>query len=41
MTRLVVLAGPTAVGKGTIVRRLVECYGDVWVSVSATTREPR
>ncbi len=41
MTRLLVLAGPTAVGKGTIVRRLVERYGDIWVSVSATTREPR
>ena len=36
-----VLAGPTAVGKGTIVRRLVERYGDVWVSVSVTTREAR
>ena len=41
MTRLLVLAGPTAVGKGTIVRRLVERYDDVWVSVSVTTREPR
>jgi guanylate kinase len=29
------------VGKGTIVRRLVERYGDVWVSVSVTTREAR
>lgn len=41
MTRLTVVAGPTAVGKGTIVRRLVEKYGDVWVSISATTRAPR
>ncbi len=41
MTRLMVLAGPTAVGKGTIVRRLRERYGDVWVSVSVTTREAR
>lgn len=41
MTRLMVLAGPTAVGKGTIVKRLVERFDDVWVSVSATTREPR
>jgi guanylate kinase len=39
--RLVVIAGPAGVGKGTVVRRLVERYGDVWVSVSATTREPR
>jgi guanylate kinase len=36
-----VIAGPTAVGKGTLVRRLVERYKDVWVSVSVTTREPR
>lgn len=41
MTRLVVLAGPTAVGKGTLVRALRERNPDVWVSVSATTRAPR
>jgi guanylate kinase len=41
MSRLTVLAGPTAVGKGTVVRRLVERYGDVWVSISATTRSLR
>ena len=41
MTRLVVLAGPTAVGKGTLVRALRERNPDIWVSVSATTRSPR
>ena len=41
MTRLVVLAGPTAVGKGTLVRALRDRNPDVWVSVSATTRTPR
>lgn len=41
MTRLVVLAGPTAVGKGTLVRALRERNPEVWVSVSATTRPPR
>lgn len=41
MTRLVVLAGPTAVGKGTLVSALRERNPDVWVSVSATTRAPR
>lgn len=41
MTALVVLAGPTAVGKGTLVRALRAHNPDVWVSVSATTREPR
>ncbi len=41
MIHLTVLAGPTAVGKGTVVKRLVERYGDVWVSVSVTTRPRR
>lgn len=41
MTRLVVLAGPTAVGKGTLVRALRERHPGVWVSISATTRAPR
>ncbi|WP_084101923.1 guanylate kinase [Demequina sp. NBRC 110051] len=41
MSRLVVLAGPTAVGKGTLVRALKERHPDVWLSVSATTRAPR
>jgi guanylate kinase len=41
MTRLVVVAGPTAVGKGTLVSALKERMPQVWVSVSATTRPPR
>ena len=41
MTRLTVLAGPTAVGKGTVVRALRERDADIWISVSATTRDPR
>ncbi len=41
MSRLVVLAGPTAVGKGTVVRALAEARPEIWVSVSATTRAPR
>jgi guanylate kinase len=39
--RLVVLAGPTAVGKGTVSTYVREHYPDVWLSVSATTRPPR
>ena len=39
--RPVVLAGPTAVGKGTLSRYIREHYPDVWLSVSATTRAPR
>ena len=40
-SRLVVLAGPTAVGKGTVSRHIREAYPDVLLSVSATTRPPR
>jgi guanylate kinase len=39
--RLVVLAGPTAVGKGTIAAYIREHFPEVWLSVSATTRRPR
>lgn len=41
MTRLTVIAGPTAVGKGTVVRYLLEQHPEILVSVSATTRQPR
>ena len=39
--QLVVLAGPTAVGKGTVSTYIRENYPDVLLSVSATTRVPR
>jgi guanylate kinase len=41
MTRLTVIAGPTAVGKGTVVRHLIESHPEILLSVSATTRTPR
>ena len=40
-SRLLVLAGPTAVGKGTVSAYIRENYPDVVLSVSATTRKPR
>lgn len=40
-SKLVVLAGPTAVGKGTVSAYIREQYPDVNLSVSATTRKPR
>ncbi|MEG9226133.1 guanylate kinase [Aeromicrobium sp. Sec7.5] len=40
-SRLVVLAGPTAVGKGTVTSCVRRDHPDIWVSVSATTRTPR
>ncbi len=39
--RLTVLTGPSGVGKGTLVRRLLERHPQIWLSVSATTRAPR
>jgi guanylate kinase len=39
--RVVVLSGPSAVGKSTLVRRLRERIPDLLFSVSATTRAPR
>ena len=40
-SKLVVLAGPSGVGKGTVVRELVRQKPQVFLSVSATTRKPR
>ncbi|HLQ79493.1 MAG TPA: guanylate kinase [Brachybacterium sp.] len=36
-----VLAGPTAVGKGTVSAAIRDRYPEIWLSVSATTRAPR
>jgi len=36
-----VLAGPTAVGKGTVSADIRERYPEIWLSVSATTRVRR
>lgn len=38
---LVVISGPSGVGKSTVVRRLLEMSSDLKMSVSATTRKPR
>jgi guanylate kinase len=39
--RLTVLAGPTAVGKGTVAADIRRRYPSIWLSVSATTRPAR
>ena len=41
MSVLLVIAGPSGVGKGTISRQLLARYPQMWLSVSATTRTPR
>ncbi len=40
-SRLIVLAGPTAVGKGTVAAHIKTHYPQIHLSVSATTRSPR
>ncbi|MGD1904197.1 MAG: guanylate kinase [Geitlerinemataceae cyanobacterium] len=39
--RLVVLTGPSGVGKGTLVRHLRDRHSELQLSISATTRAPR
>lgn len=39
--RLIVLCGPAGVGKGTVLGRVREQHSEIWLSVSATTRQPR
>jgi guanylate kinase len=39
--KVFVITGPSGVGKGTLIKRLLERVPDLELSVSATTREPR
>ncbi|WP_168706111.1 guanylate kinase [Gordonia paraffinivorans] len=39
--RLIVLVGPSAVGKSTVVAKVRDAIPDLFFSVSATTRDPR
>jgi guanylate kinase len=39
--RLLVLSGPSGVGKSTVVRQLRAHHREIWLSVSVTTRFPR
>ena len=38
---LIVISGPSGAGKGTICKALLEKHDDIFISVSATTRNPR
>ncbi|HBL12710.1 MAG TPA: guanylate kinase, partial [Cyanobacteria bacterium UBA11162] len=39
--RLIVLTGPSGVGKGTLLRSLLQQHPQLYLSISATTRQPR
>ena len=39
--KLIIITGPSGVGKGTVVRELLNRDRDIWLSISATTRNPR
>ncbi|MEO6857157.1 MAG: guanylate kinase [Solirubrobacteraceae bacterium] len=41
MARVIVITGPSGVGKGTLIRGLLERVPELELSVSATTRAPR
>ncbi len=39
--KLIILTGPSGVGKGTVVREILGKDKNIWLSISATTRDPR
>ena len=41
MAKVFVITGPSGVGKGTLIEKLLDAVPEVELSVSATTREPR
>ena len=41
LKKLIIITGPSGVGKGTVVKEILEKNENIWLSVSATTRNPR
>ena len=41
LKKLIIITGPSGVGKGTVVKELLDRDRDIWLSISATTRNPR
>lgn len=38
---LIVISGPSGAGKGSVISNLLECYDNVWLSISMTSRAIR
>ena len=41
LKKLIIITGPSGVGKGTVVKEILDKDKDIWLSISATTRKPR
>jgi len=41
LPRILVISGPSGIGKGDLIKRVMQKYPDTYLSVSATTRLPR
>ena len=39
--KLIILTGPSGVGKGTVIKKILDKEKNIWLSISATTRNPR
>ena len=39
--KLIIITGPSGVGKGTVVKNILRKDKNIWLSISATTRKPR
>ena len=41
LNKLIIITGPSGVGKGTVVNKILDKDKEIWLSISATTRNPR
>ena len=41
LKKLIIITGPSGVGKGTVVKAILKKDINIWLSISATTRKPR